>query len=665
VTEKLLSADGQSFFETQLKLATRHSKGRRYSNSMKNLSLSLHYRGAKAYRFLSTIFTLPSKSSLHLWLQRLNVPAGLSNDVWDVLKLRVDGLSSRDRVCALLLDEIALKFNLSYNRYDDFIVGFEDIGDGKRGKQLANSSLVFMVRGLAYNWKQPLGYVLTHSTAKSIVVKSLLFECLDRLQAIGLHVVVVVSDQGPNFQQLVRNLGITAQKPYFEHSGSKYFYMFDPPHLLKSIRNNLQKYSLVFGGNKVASWADIESFFKLDQQQRFRLAPRLTPKHIELPAFSKMKVKLAAQVISRSVASGLETHAVFKFGHGSDTAEFITAFDDLFDALNSSQRNCIKKFKCALSNSTEHIALFKQSLEMLKSLKAVDSHGNDVTNQVKCIAGWQLTLSAVINLWPHLNSIYNFEFLLTRRLNQDALENFFSVIRQHGGNCVNPTALTYSRLFRQVCCNTLFKPVIGSNCEIDCADVLASLNSNTKPLVPLTSIAPGEKSVDQFIDLNLTCTNEDELEDNGLSYVCGFLLRRLLKWHSCADCSSLWVNKADCSGEVRHSYTTLRLYEGDELKGGKGLVFVSSEFFAYVRQLEDTFDVCYKQHSYALGISRLIVDELMHHPLPLSCTQFPKLRFLRYFVRVRIYYKLKFANVSAKQATVCSKNRKLKNLQHK
>lgn len=117
-----------------------------------------------------------------------------------------------------------------------------------------------------------------------------------------------------------------------------------------------------------------------------------------------MKVKLAAQVLSRSVAGGLETHALLKFGHGSDTAEFITVFDNLFDSLNSSQRTCVKKFKCALSSQTEHLPMLQQKIEWLKSLKALDNNGKDVTNLVKCIAGWQLTLSVVLNLWPLLSS---------------------------------------------------------------------------------------------------------------------------------------------------------------------------------------------------------------------------------------------------------------------
>ena len=89
------------------------------------------------------------------------------------------------------------------------------------------------------------------------------------------------------------------------------------------------------------------------------MAPKLTKKHIELPAFTKMKVKLATQVISRTVAAGLETHATLKCGHGSDTAEFITIFDELFDALNSSQRTTIKNIN----------VLFQKKVHIYRCLK--------------------------------------------------------------------------------------------------------------------------------------------------------------------------------------------------------------------------------------------------------------------------------------------------------
>jgi len=54
-----------------------------------------------------------------------------------------------------------------------------------------------------------------------------------------------------------------------------------------------------------------------------------------------------------------------------------------------------------------------------------DKTGKDVTGIIKCINGWHVTISAFTQTWAVLHQFHNFEFLLTRRLSQDPLENFF------------------------------------------------------------------------------------------------------------------------------------------------------------------------------------------------------------------------------------------------
>ena len=75
--------------------------------------------------------------------------------------------------------------------------------------------------------------------------------------------------------------------------------MFDPPHLLKSVRNNLFKHQIHYDDQKVAKCTYISDFYETDQNQHFRFALKLTKRHVELPAFSKMKVKLAMKRILR------------------------------------------------------------------------------------------------------------------------------------------------------------------------------------------------------------------------------------------------------------------------------------------------------------------------------------------------------------------------------
>ena len=57
------------------------------------------------------------------------------------------------------------------------------------------------------------------------------------------------------------------------------------------------KYDFEFEG-KIACWQDIKRFYDKDQKLPIRVSPQITDKHINPNGFSKMKVKLAAQVFS-------------------------------------------------------------------------------------------------------------------------------------------------------------------------------------------------------------------------------------------------------------------------------------------------------------------------------------------------------------------------------
>jgi len=65
-------------------------------------------------------------------------------------------------------------------------------------------------------------------------------------------------------------------RPYFELSNRKFYYMFDPPHLLKRIRNNLFKHTFHFD-NKTASWKTILDFFKGSDPRKVRIEKHTRP----------------------------------------------------------------------------------------------------------------------------------------------------------------------------------------------------------------------------------------------------------------------------------------------------------------------------------------------------------------------------------------------------
>lgn len=103
-----------------------------------------------------------------------------------------------------------------------------------------------MLRSLNYDWKQPVAYFSINNSCSGITLQNTIFAVISRIQSTSLIVKVVTTDQGSNFVSLASKMHVSKECPYFYVNGQKIFYIFDPPHLLKSTRNNFFKYQLSF-----------------------------------------------------------------------------------------------------------------------------------------------------------------------------------------------------------------------------------------------------------------------------------------------------------------------------------------------------------------------------------------------------------------------------------
>ena len=200
--------------------------------------------------------------------------------------------------------------------------------------EVANSALVLMARGTTENWKQPLGHLLVYEACPSEKIKSTLFETIDEVTSLGLHVKGIISDLGSNFQKLVHGLNIIPNQPWFTYKGRN---LYDPPHLIKAIRNNIMNYDFHIR-EKIYLRKDIETVYQQDSKQSIRCCPKLTKKHINLNGFQKMKVKYATQVLSKTMASSIMTYVSLDLlpAVAAGTAELLSKLDNIFYCLNSS-----------------------------------------------------------------------------------------------------------------------------------------------------------------------------------------------------------------------------------------------------------------------------------------------------------------------------------------
>lgn len=118
------------FLQSQIRLQKKSARGRRFDIDDKIFALSILKQSPKGYRFLQKMFALPSSSTLMKLLRKIPLNCGINQAIFDSLKKSVEKMSTLDKCCLVMFDEISVESALSYSYKDDQIVGFEDYADG-------------------------------------------------------------------------------------------------------------------------------------------------------------------------------------------------------------------------------------------------------------------------------------------------------------------------------------------------------------------------------------------------------------------------------------------------------------------------------------------------------------------------------------------------------
>ena len=429
---RLLPAKSFAFFSTQLRMCQRKADGFRWTVQDKAFFLSLLHASPKCYRLLCKVFSMPSVRTLQKVIKSLNFKTGFNQCILSTISKAMETMTPRDKVCAIITDEMALKQAVHYDEPADTIKGFEDLGKSHRSPFVANYASAYMVRGLFRKWKQLFGYCFTSGPIPHSRLQSLLLEGICELRKAGMECVVFICDQGAGNRAMLARLGVTKEQPYFEVDNVKVFCLWDPPHLIKNIRNNWRNRSFQLDGDEI-TWAILEDLYAYDSRQEIRMCCRLTKKHVCLPPFASMRVRLATQELSHSVAVGIKTLAQIKQLKAQPqrnymaAAQFCENFDGLFDCFHSQRLKDSRKLKSALSDVSAHFPFFDQCMEWLPRLRLIGAPPG--SKQLPCVEGWQHNILCLKMLWRDIRERHQVSYLLTNRLNQDCLENAYSSIR--------------------------------------------------------------------------------------------------------------------------------------------------------------------------------------------------------------------------------------------
>jgi len=120
--------------------------------------------------------------------------------------------------------------------------------------------------------------------------------------------------------------------------GEKIFLIFDMPHLIKSVRNNLLNGDFEINNSRKVSVNDIRKAYEIDTNNSARPMIKITPTHLNPNPFQKMNCKLAIQLLSNSVSAAIKTCIAtgeMKSSTAINTANFIDVLNKMFDSANS------------------------------------------------------------------------------------------------------------------------------------------------------------------------------------------------------------------------------------------------------------------------------------------------------------------------------------------
>lgn len=337
---------------------------RKYSPALRQFALSLHFFSVKAYAYVRKEFStiLPHPRTLSKWYSHMHAEPGFTHEALKTLSLKVKH-SAYPVYCSLMVDEMAIRQHLEYdgNKY----YGQVNLGNGMNNDclDIAKECFVFMVVAVNEDWKIPIGYFLTSSLNSSQKCE-LLKHALSLLKETGINIISLTFDGcssnitmakllGCNFNISTLDTTFVAQST--NNNNTEVAVFFDPAHMIKLVRNAFgEKKIFMDGDNQIVDFSFIQKLCVLQETEGAHLANKLRKQNIHYHK-QKMKVKLATQLISQSVADALKflknNLCLPDFLQAGATIKFIEMFNAGFDILNSRSANCIGKKKLCVKKT--------------------------------------------------------------------------------------------------------------------------------------------------------------------------------------------------------------------------------------------------------------------------------------------------------------------------
>uniref|UniRef100_A0A2A4JJZ8 THAP-type domain-containing protein n=1 Tax=Heliothis virescens TaxID=7102 RepID=A0A2A4JJZ8_HELVI len=549
---------------------------RQYSEEVRKFALTLNFLSPRAYDFVRSEYDccLPHRRTLSKWYQSVEVEPGFCKEAFDALKAKAE-CSAIPVVCALVFDEMSIRKSLCWDPTLKKYSGRVDIGleNESDTSEVASQCLVFLVNCVNGKWKLPVGYFFITNLSgeqKAALVQTCLYKC----QEAGIKIVSITCD-GPAanfcmFERLGCNLLEDQTNTSFMCNSDVIHCFIDPCHAIKLIRNTFGELKLLYDiyGRQI-NFDFIERLWKLQESEGLHMGTKITKAHLYFTK-QKMKVRLATQLLSNSVADALEFCNVelqlSSFRDCEGTINFIRIMNDVFDVLNSCSIRPPGWNKAICQENFGLVeALFEGAIGYIQKLKFPSGDLVVKSRRKTGFIGLIVNMRSSLDLFRHLvMETQILKYLPLYKISQDHVELLFSAIRARGGFNNNPNVIQFRAAFKRLLVRAQLRDGGLGNCiPLEQINILSipSTKNPVKTINDLTSkkslieVPEDDSSLfDEYIDcLNNTLSKYSE---SVVTYIAGFVARKLSRNIKCVTCVSMLFGDSSAHGRSLIKYKT-------------------------------------------------------------------------------------------------------------
>lgn len=546
----------------------------------KLVALSLFLKDRTVYSFLRSIFIIPTVSRLKALLSKFKLAPGVLSNVIENLAKRVQKIRPERRLAILLFDEMAITPYCCYDKRKDFVYGLADNGQW-RSPDVADHVFVVMAVGIFGNWKQVVALAFSKGNTNADTITSVLKAVIAKLNRIDVEIVSSICDQATGNVQAIKALlketrtnaihsGVKPKKGIIKFGNNDIIPVFDPPHLIKCIRNNLLKKDCQYVANgvrKVAKWSHINETVKADMCDGIRnqILTKISSYHVKPKNLNKMNISHCVQVLSRTMAKVIHRLTTWtqRDNEYFATEEFCLFINDLFDSLNSQSSNSRQEpvLRRGVTKKSRHRTFWNEALRIVKSMEFIKV-GSGTKTRPTVITNLAFTIRSFIAIRTLLVDDRGFKTFSTRRFNQDPLVNLFGQIRHNNYMRTNPTGLQFIIALKGLILNRFeTRGLMRFNCERDALE--AGIVSVEELIKNETNNSKQEDDGDLSVISNVSLSNFKQFhtKDAAIRMIDKFLSKHVPRAYDCEVCRSNILTSGSRSSACKRETVTLDIVD--------------------------------------------------------------------------------------------------------